>query len=266
MPATQLFAPRTLKQELHTVGAATFCMVALPGKKDFWMGSDEKDEGALPSEKPHHQRDIAAFSLAEFPVTQVLWQEVVARAQVQGMLKEQALSPTPSYFPGARRPVESISWDDAQEFCRVLNLLLGKPVGHFRLPSEAEWEYAARTGGRETLYAGSNQLAEVAWSSDNSNEETVPVGLLSPNDFGLYDLSGNVWEWCEDGWHDNYDNPPLDGTAWKDGDTKDERAVLRVLRGGSWSGIAWYCRCAFRSRLRPGSRLRNVGFRLAAPV
>jgi formylglycine-generating enzyme required for sulfatase activity len=230
----------------------------------FVMGNDKGEEDSLSYEQPKHVRTINPFCLAEFPVTQELWQEVVARAQVQGLFKEQALSSNPAYFPGANRPVENVSWDDAQEFCRVLNLLLGKPAGHFRLPSEAEWEYAARAGTRETLYAGSNQLAEVAWNRDNSNKETSPVGLLSPNDFGLYDLSGNVWEWCEDDWHDGYRNHPEDGQAWID--DPGGRAVHRVQRGGSWNLSAGYCRCAFRDWYWPVSRYFIIGFRLAAPV
>ena len=239
-------------------------MVSLPEKDGFWMGSEEGDTEAKDREKPRHQRDIDVFALAEFPVTQDLWQEVVARARVQGLLEEQALPLTPAYFPGNNRPVESVNWHEARKFCEVLSLLTVGKADFFRLPSEAEWEYAARAGKREMLYAGSNQLANVGWYDGNNEQETMPVGLLSPNDFGLYDLSGNVWEWCEDDWHDNYDNHPPDECPWIDDPGK--RAEVRVLRGGSWDFNAGLCRCAYRLIRGPDLRYFNLGFRLAAPV
>jgi formylglycine-generating enzyme required for sulfatase activity len=239
----------------------------LPGMENFPMGNNKGEEESYEDEQPRHPRNIAPFALAEHPVTQALWAAVFDSAKKNGLVfSTYLLRPNPSYFSGATRPVESVSWDDAHEFCRVLNELLGKPAGHFRLPSEAEWEYAARAGTRETLYAGSNQLAEVGWYDGNNKKETVPVGQLAPNAFGLYDLSGNVFEWCEDDWQSNYKDAPLNGTAWKDGETKDERAVHRVRRGGSWFNYARFCRCAYRYYFRPGNRGRYFGFRLAAPV
>ncbi len=264
MFSTDLFRPATTAYQSYTVGDATFRMIALPGMDNFVMGNDKGEEDSSSQEQPKHTQVINPFVLAEVPVTQQLWEEVVARARVQGLLDEQALSLSPAYFPGPNRPVESVNWHEAREFCRVLNLLLDKPKDFFRLPSEAEWEYAARAGKRETLYAGSNHLADVGWYDENNKKATIPVGLLSPNDFGLYDLSGNVWEWCEDDWHDNYENHPLDGRAWID--DPEERASYRVLRGGSWNDLARVCRCACRGGLRPGNRVSEDGFRLAAPV
>lgn len=265
MFSTDLFRPATVTCQPYTVGDTTFRMVALPGMDDFVMGNDEGENNSFGGEQPKHVRTIHPFCMAEFPVTQQLWQEVVARARVQGMLDEQALPLNPAYFPGPNRPVENVSWNDAHEFCRVLNLLLNKPVGHFRLPSEAEWEYAARAGKRETLYAGSNHLADVGWYDENNEKETIPVGLLSPNVFGLYDLSGNVWEWCEDDWHRNYGNHPRGSEPWVDDPDPAKRADFRVQRGSSWSNLAWFCRCAYRSWNGPDFRY-SLGFRLAAPV
>ncbi|WP_020570503.1 formylglycine-generating enzyme family protein [Neolewinella persica] len=271
MSLTALFAPANSQQKVFTIGSTSFRMITLPGKEGFWMG---EDESARDSEKPRHQRDIAPFALAEFLVTQQLWEAVVAkglqhpqaRTLVQGHAEEQTLPLNPAYFRGKNRPVEYVNWHEARRFCAVLSMLtVGKP-DFFRLPSEAEWEYAARTGARETVYAGSNQLGEVAWHDGNNEKETMPVGLLLPNAFGLYDLSGNVWEWCEDDWHDDYKNHPGNSAAWKDGETEEARASLRVLRGGSWDYVARNCRCANRYWFRPGNRGRYYGFRLAAPV
>ena len=266
MFSTDLFRPATVTCQSYTVGDATFRIVALPGMDNFVMGNNEGEENSFSQEHPKHNRVINPFALAEFPVTQQLWQEVVARARVQGLLDEQALPLNPAYFPGPNRPVENVNWHEAREFCRVLSLLLDKPKDFFRLPSEAEWEYAARAGKRQTLYAGSNHLADVGWYNKNNEKETIPVGLLSPNDFGLYDLSGNVWEWCEDDWHGNYENHPRGSEPWVDDPDPDRRAEGRVQRGGSWYSLAGYCRCAYRSNGWPDFRFNFIGFRLAAPV
>ena len=133
--------------------------------------------------------------------------------------------------------------------------------GKFRLPTEAEWEYAANAN-QNYIYAGSNDLHEVGWYDKNSYRETKLVGLKNPNGFGLYDMSGNVWEWCEDYYHDDYQNAPLDGGAWTNAD-KDSR---RVLRGGSWSNLDVNGRVANRVRSDPSNRLSNDGFRLARDI
>jgi hypothetical protein len=197
------------------------------------MGSASGDEDAFPDEYPQHQVTLGPFALAQFPVTQGLWGSVLARARVQGIdPKEQGVPDNPSRFRGANRPVEQVNWHEARSFCSLLNEVLQLPPNHFRLPSEAEWEYAARAGKPTHSYAGSNQLEEVGWYRGNNSKATAPVGLLAPNAFGLYDLSGNVWEWCEDDWHGGYDNAPDDGSAWVD--DPDTRAGVRVRRGGSW--------------------------------
>ncbi|MBC6995555.1 formylglycine-generating enzyme family protein [Neolewinella lacunae] len=266
MTTTSLFLPTDLPPlSTYQVNGYSFHLRNLPGADHFLMGSENEEAESFDDEKPQHSRNIAPFALAEHPVTQALWTAVHTQASARGLeFDEELLRPNSAYFPGPNRPVENVSWIDAHEFCRVLNELLDKPKGYFRLPSEAEWEYAARAGKRETLYAGSNQLNEVGWYDGNNDKETMPVGLLTPNAFGLFDLSGNVWEWCEDDWHENYNNHPLGSEAWVDDPA--ERAEGRVQRGGSWSDYAGYCRCAFRYLRRPGFRCFNLGFRLAAPV
>jgi formylglycine-generating enzyme len=155
-------------------------------------------------------------------------------------------------------PVELVSWNDIQEFLRKLNAQTGK---RYRLPTEAEWEYAARGGNqsRGYLYSGGNSVDEVGWHSGNSGSKTRPVGQKKRNELGLYDMSGNVWEWCEDDWHDNYDGAPTDGRAWVD----SPRAPGRVYRGGCWGSEPLTCRAASRSYVGPTGLGAMVGFRLA---
>ncbi len=176
----------------------------------FLMGS--RDEDAFDREQPVQQVDLSSFFLGKYPVTQRLWYAV--------------MGDNPSYFPGWDRPVETVSWDDCQAFIAKLNQETG---GSYRLPNEAEWEYAARSGdpGAPYRYAGSDKLSEVGWYSKNSESETHPIGLKLPNQLGLYDMSDNVFEWCEDDWHDSYKDAPTDGSAWID---RPSRGVLRVQR------------------------------------
>ncbi|MEM7656339.1 MAG: formylglycine-generating enzyme family protein [Bacteroidota bacterium] len=211
----------------------------------FMMGS--KDEEAYEDEQPVHRVEVSSFSLGQYPVTQALWQAVMGE--------------NPSGFEGAERSVETVSWDDCQRFLKELN---AQTDGNYRLPTEAEWEYAARGGAISEgyRYAGSDELEEVGWYIRNSGEETHPVGQLLPNELGLYDLSGNVYEWCEDDWHDTYDGAPLDGSAWVD---QPQRASLRVLRGGNWIFTARYCRVSNRYLYSPGYRYGIIGLRLASP-
>jgi formylglycine-generating enzyme required for sulfatase activity len=154
--------------------------------------------------------------------------------------------------------VERVSWNDIQEFLSKLNAKTGKT---YRLPTEAEWEYAARGGSqsRGYKYAGSNSLDEVAWYTDNSGSKTHPVGQKKANELGLYDMSGNVWEWCADDWHGSYSGAPSTGRAWID----SPRASSRVFRGGGWDGGARYCRVSYRGNYTPSFRGSALGFRLA---
>ncbi len=233
-----------------------FEMIPIEGGS-FRMGSPKGAEDAYDDEYPDHDVTVQDFCLGRYPVTQALWRAVALAAPEFG------LEPEPSNFKGDERPVESVSWNDIKEkFLPALEKLTSRS---FRLPTEAEWEYAARGGKYHAegfVYAGSDKLREVGWYDANSGNETQAVGLLYPNALGLYDMSGNVWEWCEDDWHGNYEGAPGDGSAWIDG---PERGDARVQRGGgSWSG-ARHCRAAYRFNGAPAGRFNGYGFRLASP-
>jgi len=236
---------------LETVNGHTFRMIFVEGGA-FDMGSADDDPEASYSEKPRHRVKVSELFIGEFPVTQALWKAV--------------MGDNPSRFEGDDRPVEMVLWDDSQDFIRRLNeaTQATRSLGyHYRLPSEAEWEYAARGGKYHAdgyKYAGSDRLKDVGWFDGNSDRETQPVGQKDANQLGLYDMSGNVWEWCEDDWHDNYKGAPTDGSAWID---TPERGTLRVARGGGWFLTARACRVAYRSHDGPDSRVSFLGFRLA---
>ncbi|HNL39237.1 MAG TPA: formylglycine-generating enzyme family protein [Saprospiraceae bacterium] len=228
----------------------SFDMIHVEGGA-FRMGGDDPE--ATGEEKPVHEVTVPAFYLGKFPVTQGLWKAVMGN--------------NPSYFKGDLRPVETVSWVDAQGFIKRLNSATEESrkkqgLGPYRLPTEAEWEFAARGGAYPEgyLYAGSDKLKEVGWYDENSNNQTQDVGLLMGNELGLYDLSGNVYEWTEDHWHENYkDNPPADGSAWLSADPR----APRVVRGGYYFYNAGGCRVSYRDRNAPGIRNDGIGFRLA---
>ncbi|MFN6203191.1 MAG: formylglycine-generating enzyme family protein, partial [Acidobacteriota bacterium] len=171
----------------------------------------------------------------------------------------------PAYFKGDDLPVERVSWDDVQEFCRKLEALTGRK---FRLPTEAEWEYAARAGTTTPFAFGASLSSEQANFNGNYpyggaqkgvyREKTTTVGRFNPNQFGLYDMHGNVWEWVEDIWHGNYEGAPTDGSAWVSGSNSSRR----VLRGGSWGVNGVFCRSAVRGHITPDTRYDKVGFRV----
>lgn len=212
-------------------------MIAVPGGS-FQMGSRDYDR-----EKPIHHVSIKPFYLGKYVVTQAQYLVVMGK--------------NPARFKGAKLPVEMVSWHDAWEFCQQLSLKTGK---NYRLPSEAEWEYACRAGTQTRHYFGddSRHLGGCGWYNGNSNQKTHPVGRRSSNQFGLYDMQGNVWEWCADTWHDNYHFAPTDGTAWIENGDRDRR----VMRGGSWNDNASNCRSALRNRFSADFRYNNIGFRL----
>jgi formylglycine-generating enzyme required for sulfatase activity len=216
-------------------------MVSLPAGK-FLMGSSESD-----SEKPPHQVKVNSFAIGKYPITKAQYQAVMGN--------------NPSYFKNnPQNPVENVSWNDAQAFCEKLSQITGKT---YRLPTEAEWEYACRAGTTTRYYFGDNdnQLGNYAWYDGNSNNTTHPVGQKKPNAWGLHDMSGNVWEWCEDDWHDSYAGAPDDGTAWIDNDNRSQSP--KCLRGGSWNYNPDNCRSAYRGRSIPGDRVNLSGFRVA---
>ena len=195
---------------------------------------------------------VNGFWIGKYEVTQAQWEAIMGN--------------TPSYFKGADYPVESVSWNDAQEFLRKLNatpsqspLNQGGQRGVFRLPSEAEWEYAARTGTQTAYSFGDepSQLNNYAWHSANSGGKTHSVGQKQPNKFGLYDMHGNVWEWVADTYHKNYKGAPKDGSAWVSGGS------FRVLRGGSWNFAPRHVRSADRNYNDPALRYGYIGFRVA---
>ena len=216
-------------------------MVKVEGGTFVMGATSEQGSDADDSEKPTHSVTLSSFYLCKYEVTQALWQAVMGN--------------NPSSFKGNNLPVENVSWNDCQTFISRLNSLTGRK---FRLPTEAEWEYAARGGNRSRgyKYSGSNKLSDVAWFDDNSGSEMHPVGSKSTNELGLYDMSGNVYEWCSD-WYGTYSlssqtNPigPSDGFG-------------RVYRGGGWCGEAMFCRSSFRFYFTPDSRIFGLGLRLA---
>jgi len=216
-------------------------MILIPGG-DYMMGAPDGEPKSYEDEIPQHFVKVPAFFLGKCPVTQ---------AQYEAVMDE-----NPSHFKGEtdspNQPVENVYWHDAVEFCRRLAARSGRP---YRLPSEAEWEYACRARTKTPFHFGAvitPDLANFNWTESyqnsptksKSSDKTTPVGKYYPNAFGLYDLHGNVWEWCEDDWHSDYTGAPTDGSAWIDEPrSKDGR---RVRRGGSWVDDPWNCRSAFR--------------------
>ena len=227
--------------ETITVNGVSFKMIRVEGGT-FTMGAtSEQDSDASDDEKPVHQVTLSTFSIGETEVTQELWQAVMGS--------------NPSYFKGSRRPVEKVSWEDCQDFIRKLNSLTGR---RFRLPTEAEWEYAARGGnkGNGHKYAGSSAIDNVAWHYGNSGSQTHDVATKRANELGLYDMSGNVWEWCQDGYGSYSSGSQTNPTGASSGS-------VRVSRGGSWSLNAMYCRVSYRDYIAPSFRYFNLGLRLA---
>jgi eukaryotic-like serine/threonine-protein kinase len=228
--------------EMVAVKGGTFAMGSANG------GSDEK---------PRHQATAPDFWIGKFELTQAQWRAVMGT--------------NPSDFKGDDLPVENVSWEDAKEFCRRLNARLGLSEAEgYRLPTEAEWEYAARAGSKTEFAFGETINSEIVNYNGNlaygeapigvHRERTVAVGSLGiANALGLFDLHGNVWEWCEDDWHSGYDGAPIDGGAWVN---ISNRASYRVNRGGSWNSTATRCRSASRYGNAPGNRSGDLGFRL----
>ena len=206
---------------------------------EFMMGSEESD-----LEKPVHNVTLKKpFYLGVYPVNQKEWKMVMEK--------------NPSHFKGDNLPVEKVSWEDVQKFIKNLNEK--ESTDRYRLPSEAEWEYAAHAGTSTRYSFGDDKskLDEYGWYVENSDHKTHPVGQKKSNPWGLYDIHGNVWEWVQDEWHESYEDAPTDGSAWEDGNS-----ALRVVRGGGWAFNAEDCRSAFRDFIDPGDRDGALGFRL----
>lgn len=193
---------------------------------------------------PKIKKTVSGFYMSQYLVTQALWYSITGK--------------NPSFFKGKNKPVEQVSWYDVQEF---LEALTERTQKQYRLPTEAEWEFAAIGGlyAQNLNFSGSDKLKEVGWYSLNSNGQTRPVGLKLPNELGLYDMSGNIWEWCADHWHGNYEDAPVDGSAWIAGGDKQRR----VVRGGSWGYSDYDCRPSNRDRNIADDRSSYIGFRIA---
>lgn len=238
----------------------------------FTMGSPEDEKLRFNSESPQHQVKVPGFFMSKYQITQEQYQAVKSNI-FQKIIGNKN---NPSYFKSEKRPVERVNWDEAVEFCQKLSQKTGRI---YRLPSEAEWEYACRAGTTTPFYFGetiTTDLANYRGTDFDCNgkvylgnygqglkgefrQETTPVGSFPPNAFGLYDMNGNVWEWCQDSWHDNYNGAPTDGSAWND---KDNDNKYRVLRGGSWGIHPTECRSAARYKDRRALRHDTFGFRL----
>jgi len=230
----------------------TLEMVQIPGGT-FMMGSPEGEAELGDYESPQHQVKVPGFFMGKYAVTQAQYQAI--------------MSNNPSNFKREKRPVEKVSWDDAVEFCKKLSQKKGKT---YRLPSEAEWEYACRAGTTTPFYFGETITTDLvnydgkypygSAPEGEYREQTIDVGKFPPNSFGLYDMHGNVWEWCLDVCNDNYQGAPKDGSAWLTG--KDNN--IKLLRGGSWIFNARNCRSAYRSYNARANRYNDVGFRVVA--
>lgn len=221
----------------------------------FLMGSptsEKKSEWSKGKEEPRHQVTVSSFWMGKYAVTQAQWQAVMDN--------------NPSCFQGTNRPVERVSWYVCQGFCHKLSQQTGK---RYRLPSEAEWEYACRAGTTTPFNCGETITAELANYNGNYiyakqikgqyKEQTVEVGSFPPNAWGLYEMHGNVREWCEDGWHDHYQRAPRDGSAWTDNHSSTKS---RVLRGGSWNNNPGSCRSASRDDNRDSDNYYTDSLRL----
>ncbi|WP_320060670.1 SUMF1/EgtB/PvdO family nonheme iron enzyme [Planktothrix agardhii] len=215
-------------------------MVSIPGGT-FMMGAAQNEASASSDEYPQHPVNIAAFSMAKYPITQAQWEAIMGN--------------NPSNFKGTNRPVDSVNWHEAREFCQRLSQKTGKT---YRLPSEAEWEYACRAQTTSPFHFGETITADLANYGGNCGQTTDVGSFNKPNAFGLYDMHGNVWEWCADPWHENYTGAPDNGSVWESGGNTQ----LRCLRGGSWFIIPVICRSALRVRNSPDYFYYDFGFRV----
>jgi formylglycine-generating enzyme required for sulfatase activity len=257
-------SPRQRKQAQRFVedlgNGVTLEMVSIPSGT-FQMGSPTTEKGRSDNESPQHPVSVSAFSIGRYAVTQAQYEAIMGK--------------NPSHFKGAKRPVEKVSWNDALEFCKKLSQKTGRI---YRLPSEAEWEYACRAKTTTPFHFGETITTDLAnyrgidsvvfgenypgnykeASNGKFREQTTDGGIFPANAFGLSDMHGNVWEWCEDVYHENYAGAPKDGSAWNVGGD----AGRRLVRGGSWDIIPASCRSAIRLNLTPDSRGITVGFRV----
>ena len=237
-------------------------MVLIEGGQ-FMMGSPEQEEGHQSTESPQQSVNVPTFFMGRYPITQKQWRALLQNSSTD-------LDPNPSSHKNKDdHPVEQVSWDDASEYC---SLLSAKTDRQYRLPSEAEWEYACRAGTTTPFYLGETLTDQVAnfnassvygkGESGEYKEATTSINEFdAPNEWGLCDMHGNVLEWCADHWHENYDGAPTDGSPWVKPESRH-----RVLRGGSWLGDPAYCRSASRINATRGARDDYIGFRVVCVV
>ncbi|NJO63996.1 MAG: formylglycine-generating enzyme family protein [Richelia sp. RM2_1_2] len=263
---------RTGLHFVESLGSGVELEMVLIKGGTFTMGAPEDEEGSSDDERPQHQVTVPTFFMGKYQVTQAQWKAAANLPQV-----ERELQPEPSNFKGDNRPVEQVSWYDAVEFCARLSNHTGRK---YSLPSEAEWEYACRAGTTTPFHFGETITSELANYNANYTygaspegeyrEETTPVGSFGvANVFGLYDMHGNVWEWCLDDWHDNYEGAPENGSAWfvSEDDNLSQKQGRAVLRGGSWSGNPPSCRSAYRSNyITRVNSISSFGFRVVCVV
>jgi formylglycine-generating enzyme required for sulfatase activity len=213
------------------------------------MGSPENEAGRYDDESPQHQVTVPSFFIGKYPLTQAQYQAI--------------MGDNPAYFKGNNRPVEKVSWHDAVAFCQKLSQKTGK---NYKLPSEAQWEYACRAGTTTPFYFGESITPDLVNYNGNYTyaaapkgkyrEQTTDVGTFPPNAFGLYDMHGNVWEWCEDDWQKNYINAPVDGSV------SISLSGGKMLRGGSWLLLPGLCRSVCRVSYAAGFGDNDNGFRV----
>ena len=240
---------------IENIGNRVFLeMVKIPGGR-FLMGSPETEAERLSHEGPQHYVDVPEFLMGRYAVTQGQWEAVMGN--------------NPSGFQGASRPVETVSWYDAVEFCQKLSQITGKK---YSLPSESQWEYACRAGTTTPFSFGETIRSELVNYDGNYpyanapkgkyRAQTTDVGIFLPNSFGLYDMHGNVYEWCQDFWHESYNGAPTDGSAWQTGGDSGKR----LLRGGCWLNYSWICRSAERIYGNVDNFKEDRGFRVVSSV
>jgi formylglycine-generating enzyme required for sulfatase activity len=244
----------------------------------FDMGSPDTEIDRSTSESPQHQVTVPSFFMSEFVIVQGYWSVIADTMPQVGI----SLKRSPSTLPlkgedWTVHPVTDVNWFEAVEFCKRLSKHSGRT---YRLPTEAEWEYACRAGSKQPFHFGETITTDLAnydgtddpngkWSGAYDRgtngiyrEQTTPVDAFPPNAFGLYDMHGNVWEWCLDHWHDNYQGAPMDGSAW----LSNDQNANRVLRGGSWINNPRNCRFATRNVRFPDDRNGNIGFRVVCEI
>jgi formylglycine-generating enzyme required for sulfatase activity len=232
------------------------------------MGSPQDEIARFPDESPQHRVTVPDFFMGKYPITQAQWRSIAQQTELQ---VDRELNENPSSFKGDNLPVENVSWYEAVEFCQRLSKWTGQV---YRLPSEAEWEYACRAGTKTPFYFGNTISTEVANYDGNYTygqgtkgtyrKKTTVVGSFKvANAFGLYDMHGNVWEWCQDHYHNSYTGAPADGSAWIDSDAGAN--AFRLLRGGGWFNYPRNCRSACRDfYYNPDIHYYNVGFRVVS--